>query len=585
MENVKSDLEVFTDLSFSELSAGIDVHRIAKMQNAFLRNIAINIHQDKYKKRYRVQNYKPYRSLASLSNELKTSWFNQFENPTGIYFEEGDKAIVFVESSNSENISLRVTDFSQHGGKDVVYPLRKGINIFKLRGKGNSYISYYSDDYKNLDPAKIHIATGKVSGYFDRAIHNNKDGEKILDNAVSPIIDIKGKYVNLAYSVSAMKNYSYSNLLDLIIKYDKLIYEEYKMMGLDKYNRVPNNHLFGRVIWEGYMHADGWGAAFHNSTMNTVGNVTKIDNFLWGISHEFGHVLQTRPGMKWNGTTEVTNNIFSTWNEHILNSKEYHRLEDEDAGAKLKTFFDGGLVEKKLWNFHGDAFTHLVPMWQLQLYYHLAGEGNPWQVKYFYADIFEKVRNTNETGFTNGELQINFIKYACDVAKTDLTDFFKITGMLAEVDQTIHDYQKDHRTITTQMIDEVVNYAKKYPKPATEYIHYISYYSIDAYKNKLTVEGVYNKGITSDKRNLWKFAGDKWDKSGWKSLDVKIVSSSIWKNVVAYETFDKNNKLIAVSAVGFGGGKIETVVEYPSNSTRIEAVAWDGTRTLVYGKR
>ena len=28
-----------------------------------------------------------------------------------------------------------------------------------------------------------------------------------------------------------------------------------------------------------------------------------------------------------------------------------------------------------------------------------------------------------------------------------------------------------------------------------------------------------------------------------------------------------------------------TLVRYPAGSTRIEAVAWDGTRTLVYGSR
>ena len=31
----------------------------------------------------------------------------------------------------------------------------------------------------------------------------------------------------------------------------------------------------------------------------------------WGPAHEVGHCNQTRPGLKWSGLTEVSNNIMS----------------------------------------------------------------------------------------------------------------------------------------------------------------------------------------------------------------------------------------------------------------------------------
>ena len=37
------------------------------------------------------------------------------------------------------------------------------------------------------------IASGKVNGYFDTSKHTEEDGKTLLDNAVSPILDIKSE--------------------------------------------------------------------------------------------------------------------------------------------------------------------------------------------------------------------------------------------------------------------------------------------------------------------------------------------------------------------------------------------------------
>ena len=46
------------------------------------------------------------------------------------------------------------------------------------------------------------------------------------------------------------------------------------------------------------------------------------------------------------------------------------------------------------------------------------------------------------------------------------------------------------------------------------------------------------------------------------------------------------NELVRATMVGTDSkDNSSTTVTYPEGSTRIEAVSWDGKRTLVYGKR
>ena len=206
----------------------------------------------------------------------------------------------------------------------------------------------------------------------------------------------------------------------------------------------------------------------------------------------------------------------------------------------------------------------LAPLWQLQLYYHIAGEGNTWYKPYFWAEIFEKVRNTNETGLSDGTLQVNFVKNACDAVQQDLTGFFKAIGMLTEIDKVIGDYTVARLTITSSMIDEAVQYGSKYPAPAHDF-RYISVNSINAFKYRLPVSGTYNTGVSGS--------------------DTKTILHTTWKNVVGFETYS-GNTLIQITMPGTGdASNASSKVPYPSGSTRIEAVGFDGVKTLVFGTR
>ena len=573
---------ILTALAVSSFCLTLAAHTVS-IASAEPPSTVANAPEDAFHKQFRKQIYEAYPPVSATAKELKTSGYNQFENPTGIVFEEGDTIIVKASGIPS-NVTpeLRITNFGSEDWKDSRYPLKNGVNKIKALNKGHGYISYYTDHYKTAPKLKISIEGGKANGYFDSAIHNNDTWKRLLAGAGSNIMDIKGKRVQLAYPVQALKEQCPENGFGLIGLYDRIITFEHEIMGLDKYNRVPKNRMFGRVIWKGFMHADGIGAAFHNDTMKELANIEKLMKGPWGVAHEFGHVNQVRPGMKWVSTTEVTNNIYSIWIQFKLNpsyinlEQEHHNDGDGNhvTGGRFNSFLQAALINGEQWLCQkgpdkltdyqngGDHFVKLCPLWQLQLYCNVAGKGNPDT----YPDIFEIVRKQNDAGISNGQHQLNFMKNVCDVNKQDFTDFFKAVGMLKPIDKDMDDYSRAQLTITQEQCDALVDYAKKYPKPESPVVYYITSGSVDAYRDKLPVTGTYNQGVTEEGK-------------------TRKIDHSVWKNVTVFETY-AGDKMTNIAIWGTGApDKSSTLVQYPEGSTRIEAVAWDGQRTLVTGKR
>ncbi len=571
---------LFADASFSRLRPGMTAAQVQKTADPFLKELATLMLQGGYDLKSRFRTYEPYEPVDSLARRLKTSTYSRFENPTGIFFEADETAVLFMDSPRGEKVELRVHDFGR-GGADSSYPLREGVNLIKLKNRGLGYISYFTENYQKAPKIRINIPSGRVNGLFDSVVNTNADWKKLLENPACEIMDIRGKYVQLAFSVRELRKFCPDRGRELINAYDTIIHSEQELMGLVKYNLQPKNRMFGRVIWNGYMHADGMGAAFHYGTMGGLANPDKVPMESWGIAHEFGHVNQVRRGMMWVSTTEVTNNIFSSWVNYLLNPKdmrlEHERINGGDgnvAGGRFNAYLNAAVVHGEQWLCQkgpdkmqgyengGDHFVKLCPLWQLQLYFTAAGKGNPT----FYADIFQIVRKTDERGLGNGQLQLNFMKNACDVAKQDLTGFFVAAGMLKPIDKNLDDYSRGQLTITKEECDALIAYAKRYPKPASSVIHYISANSVNAYKNSAPVTGTVNAGVSGEGNS-------------------RTVAHGIWKNVTVFETY-KGAGLVRVTMVGTGSaGNSSTKVPYPEDSTRIEAVSWDGKRTLVCGKR
>ncbi|MFA7493612.1 MAG: M60 family metallopeptidase, partial [Proteiniphilum sp.] len=496
--------------------------------------------------------------------------------------------VIIMGDSKGEDISFRIHNFGNHA--DASFILRPGVNKVRAKNSGLGYVSYYTDNWRNVQPVKIHFASGKVNGYFDRNKHKREDWNKLIEGAVSTYFDIKGRYINLAYTTQDLREYC-SNGMDLIEVYDEIVEIEHDLMGLIKYNKRPKNHMFARTVESG-LFADGWGAGFSKGRPDLVNPESIKKTTMWPIAHELGHVNQIRPGLKWVGTSETTNNVYSVVVRHHYTpdnmNLERERVNDGDhhqlLGGRMNSYLNYGVVKGEPWqcqrgdnkmeDYHagGDHFVRLCPLWQLMLYYRIANAS--WKKPDWYADVAEIVRNTDETGMTDGQLQLNFMRNTMDVIGEDLTGFFETAGMLKPIDRHLDDYGGGNRiTITQQDCDDLKAYASKYPKPQSPVIYYLTMNSLEAYEKKLSVTGTYGAGVTIYDDN--KYGGDQYG----------IISHNVWRSVAVFETY-QGDILTKVSMVGLDSDDLNTtLVWYPPGSTRIEAVAWDGTRTLVYGER
>ncbi|MCS3531842.1 M60 family metallopeptidase [Chryseobacterium sp. JUb7] len=387
------------------------------------------------------------------------------------------------------------------------------------------------------------------------------------------------------------------------------------MMGFFKFNKNIKNRQLVYTESTGGWFAGGLGVHLDLTWgLSNSASATGLD--IWGVGHELGHVNQVRPGLKWIGTTEITNNLYSLWAYYNLysptGSNRFTRLEGETADKTtfpkvagnrfgeiiIQTQINGKNIMDQFRIDYVNAldanFRSLVPFWQLELYYQLAGAskgaqrlafdsdmsdedtqtpsgpGTGVDYAHWFATVAEKVRNTDESQLNQGQLMMNFVKNTCDAVQEDLTDFFTSTGFLRPINGTISDYSTDQLTVTQSMIDDVKAYilSKGYAKPVSPVINYLSANSVNAFKDLLPVSGVTGVGAQITNNAQGQFL---------------LVDNSKWTNAVAFETYTAANQLISVSIVGTGDTTLaNTYVDFPSNAQKVYAVGYDGQKILVY---
>ena len=531
--------------------------------------------------KYRHRIFRAYLPNRLINKIYKTSAYSSYENPTGIFFEAGEQAVFTVSGSAGEaELELIVRDFGEGGSRDS-YPLRIGDNKLSIKNKGLAYLQYRAENPQDAPPIEVDIQGGKINGVFT-AGDSVETWHSLLKNAVCNIIDLLGYRCQLTYDVTSLRKYCPDQGSELLALYDEIIrLEQVDVMGWGTKDVHPGNHIHGRVQYSGFMHADQQGAAFHVNTMGSLANPVRLRQNAWGVAHEFGHVNQTRPGMRWVGTSEITNNICSAWVNFKLFPQQM-RLEHEVTenidqermrGGRFDCYVNSAVVKHQLWQFQsgpdsglfaplrgnsGDHFVGCAPFWQLMLYC-TAARGN----KDFYPDIFHNVRHTDESAMTNGELRVLFLKRAADAAKLNLAEFFLCTGMAAPVDRVIDDYGEASLTVTEEMLQEALDYMARYPKPDSSVIYYITANSIDIFKHKLPIS------ISPDAPKI--------------ILPVSRVDipGSAWKNAVAFEAYS-GKKLVRVSLLGLNHtDNTTTTVICPPETDSIKAVQWDGKRVTI----
>jgi len=481
LEALKADLNHFTDSSGSELKPGFQAKDLQNFKSEVLKKVAAGLLNKSYDKTFRAAGYEAYPSPRELGKTLKLGdGFSRYENITGIYLPAGEH-VVLVGKTGGKEISLLVPDWMRkppEGVEPTKDPagwglhkqkigLKEGPNVIQVQKGGNAYVSYFDDDARNAPKIIVHFPTGQVNGYFDGTRQTNEDWDRLLDQAVSPIMDARGKHIQVAYPVEWFKVYTRGKGVELIRNYDAMLNHHYTFMGLVKYGKVPKNRILARVNFNYYMFRDGDGVAYlgNKGTMRMVADpavVIKGDP-CWGFSHEVGHVLQMRPQLNWGGLGEVSNNLFSMYTtgkmgnaSRLKAQKNYEKARHSIVEANPKISY---LADK-------DVFNRLVPFWQLHLYF--AKKGRP----DFYADVMEEMRRRPDAGKGNDAIrnQFEFIKLACDVGQLDLTDFFEKWGFFWVGEIQVNDYGKYNYQITPALVAETKAYIakKNYPKPAED---------------------------------------------------------------------------------------------------------------------
>lgn len=546
-------LRVFTDETATALKDTVRKSTIQAINNRFFRELATAIYKNEYDSEFRVREYKAWQQPDVSAKLLKTSTYGLRDNVTGIYAQKDEELVIFAGDLHGQVVSLAI----QESGKKLdasSYPLRKGMNKIKARNEGLLYIMYYTETGEE-QPVKIHIAKGTVNGYFDKSRHTKEDWTRLLEAATYADFDVVGQYAVLTFRTEAFREYTPDGLA-LINKYDDLVYQQQEFMGLVKYNRMFKNKAHFLVVDDSYMYASSYHTGYNVGTQKEILNPDLLSTTaVWGPAHELGHTHQTRPGLRWAGMAEVTNNIHSLYIQTLWGNQS--RL---IADGRYNMGFNSTIVQQLALNEEPDVFCRLIPFWQLKLYMmDVLGKED------FYKDIYEFMRVNPDVTLgesDHGLSQLQFVKVVCDQAQLDLTDFFVTWGFLRPVDMVVDDYGKYNFTITQSEIDNVIAEikAKGYPKPAHN-LQYLTDENINQYKTSTPIT-----------TGTAKLSGNSVVLEGWSGVAVfEAYNNGVLSSISMSDKLTLRGDVTAyeIWAVGASGEKVQVTITAGDNKVAI----------------
>lgn len=488
---------IFADDLYTQLKEGVTEYQIKNMPDNEMRKLALALAEGNYESKYRVAEYRPYQHPSVMATVNRTSRYSLSDNPTGIYAVAGEKLYVALDRVyNEAKISLMIRDLNGGYGNSKTYELKKGLNIIEPAVGGLIYVMNHvedniplllekdSDKQNAMDKTvKVHIIMGKVNGYYDCCKNTPEEWSEILKNAQYQDMDVLGKYAHITWRVSDFRTYT-PDIAIMLDNFDKLVWLEQEFIGLVKYAKLFNNRMHFSIDYNTKNpNASNYRTAYPPGNAKKICDPSLFGTYLWGPSHEAGHVNQTRPGMKWIGTTEITNNILSLYVQASF--RQPSRLLDEKNG---KTLYDRGLERIMKNNLphnssQADVFERLCPFWQLKLYMI-----DVLKKEDFYHDLYEYFRTydyevLNADKYTQGVYQLDFVRQVCRISGLNMLDFFEKWGFLTPIDATINDYSEQQFKIKEEQISALIKEIgeQNYEMPPHQDIHLINENNIRNY--------------------------------------------------------------------------------------------------------
>ena len=465
---------IFTDGSCSELKQGITQTDVDAIPVLFYKQIAQNILSGNADP-YRIASFRPYQHPDIMAAVNKTSRYSLRDNATGIFVNEPDEDfVVLVGDTHGQDVKMNIYDFQSN--KNITFSLQEGLNVITPTLSGLVYIYNHTDkaiplisnddaSLKVIDEltVKIQFLSGEVNGYFDISRHTIEDWTTILNNARFTEIDVLGTYSHVVWTVDDYKRFD-TDIVLMTNYIDSVASQQQEFAGLYHYNKRFANRVFIHIDYSApAAYASDYRTAYNSGYANVMCSEEGFLRRMWVLGHEIGHVNQVRPGMKWHGTTEVTNNLYAMYNQFRILGEAPRLFDNPDSdgyGFAFKHIIEAEQPFLLPDNFN-NHIPKVAPFWQLYLYFvEIKGE------KHFYHDIFEHFRTTTSPS-DPGLQQLDFVRQVCNIGKTDLTGFFIAWGFLRPIDRIINDYGNQTVHITQQQIDALIAEikAKNYPVP------------------------------------------------------------------------------------------------------------------------
>lgn len=487
-----SDAELAENADFAALSDDIKA-MVLKVKNNTWESFTSNsgYTREGFEKFFRVRDdfyvYSHHSKMSGNAYAGMSNPFGKLSGPTGIVGTTGDIIYIYLDEEPSSDCTLQaeiVMDSDSPGDHQTgnTTNLHAGLNTILIGQPSTLYIFYQLDNPEkylaDYPAAKLHIEGGQLQGYFDYTRGMTNDDwtllyDKLLDK--SKVVNLKSERIVFAMLGSLVKPAMgrTAEAEGLMRYWSQIVDNEEDLMGFKE-------DLAGRFrnIWNafsvnhGYMYSTTYGTYYSDGTISTVMNyntMTTSGGSVWGPAHEIGHNHQACFNIV--GATEVSNNLFSNVNVHLLGisttrgTKVTDTLNDFAAG---KGWFGMNIWEQTRFYF------------QLYLYFHAQGH-NP----NFYPTLFKLLRQdpikkrsstydatlANEDGVVGGYISygsqdyLHMAKKMCDAAQLDLSEFFEVNGMFVPYEKFyVGDYADYWVTTTEKDIADAKAYMARYPK-------------------------------------------------------------------------------------------------------------------------
>jgi hypothetical protein len=243
----------------------------------------------------------------------------------GLYAAAGEDLVVEIpESATSAGLSVRIgphTDTIWHLDRWPRFPAISIDRPLKLEQTqvasafgGTLYIDV--PERCKLGKIQVTISHAVPAARFVRGQTTLAQWKAQVSATAAPWVELEGRLVIISVPLSSAKKIQDPEAL--MAFWDQVMKNCYEFYAAPVRNR-PERYCPDVEIGGGYMHS-GYPIMTHIDVADTFCDVTKLrgKGSTWGFYHEMGHNFQ-QGAWTWDGTGEVTNNLFSLYGNEKLN--------------------------------------------------------------------------------------------------------------------------------------------------------------------------------------------------------------------------------------------------------------------------